>query len=747
MKKLLLLWLSLILGSVQILEAQSKLSQFSTPSAKQRIALEAAAEASVQARAAAMPGRPALAHGIPATPSAAGKVRSARSRPNTSNPPVNPVAFVSALQIPAGGATSWSAVAADFNGDGKLDVAAPVESNYNPQTSTATYAVSVVLSNGNGTFQSAVLTANPNGTDGDQILVGDFNKDGIQDLIVVHSTSPSTFEVWLGNGDGTFQVGGNVLNPISPNYLIGGVVTGPDTNGNLDLTFIDDQSPANVWTVLGNGDGTFSQTPTSVALSGGPLSNVVFADFNGDGILDFAATSSTRGPNVVYFGQANGTYVPGSPLSNSDNFYYVCNNSAGDLNGDGKPELVSANCNSSSGAGNLTVYVNNGDGTFQTGVYYSAGTESTDNTIADISPLAITIADVNGDGKNDIVSSNHAGGDVTVLLGNGDGTVNVPTVGYSTGGYPKTSALVADFNGDGLADVIVPDYKFSFAYLQGYGDGAFRSALDYYSPVPGGYNAGGTTIASGNFNGDGYPDFVVGNYGYNPNTPSGIGITVFLSNPDGSLQPGVNYGTGGSYEGVTVADFDGDSNLDIAAVNQSNNGIQIFHGNGNGSFSLGSYYPSGGTDAYIIATGDFNRDGHPDLAVANYSSDNVSVFLNDGTGAFLPAVLYPTGGNNAFMVVGDVNNDGIPDLVVAEYDPGVVAVLLGTANGTFQAASTPSFGFNDLGSMALGDLDGDGKLDLAVAVDDPSVGTGLAVAKGNGDGTFQPPVFYSTTLE
>jgi len=758
MKKLLSVSLFVILGLGQHLEAQTKLSQFSAPTAAQNAALQAAASANDQARSAAMPGRPVLGEKNSSTLKTVAKSRFARSHPHGSNPPVNPVGFVNATQIPAGGFTGWSAVAADFNGDGKLDVAAPVET----ATAPASFAVSVVLSNGDGTFQAAKLTANPNGVQGDQILVGDFNGDGKQDLIVVHATSPSTFEVWLGNGDGTFNVGTNFLNPISPNFLVGGVVTPPDASGNLDLLFVDALNPANVWTVLGNGDGTFSQTPTSVAVSGGPLSNVVFADFNGDGVLDFAATQkSTAGLNTIYqdaifLGQANGTYLPGTLLTNPDLAYDICNNSVGDLNGDGKPEIVSANCSGVGAAGTLTVYLNNGDGTFHTGVYYSAGTESVDNTVANIAPQAVTIADVNGDGLNDIVSSNPKGGDVTILLGNGNGTVNVPTVGYSTGGTPKTSALVADFNGDGLADIIVPDNEFSFAYLQGYGDGAFRSAMDYYSPVPGGYGAGATTMATGDFNGDGHPDFVLGNVGYNNPSGSLIGITVFLANPDGSLKPGANYGTSGAYQGVAVGDFNGDSKLDIAAVNQSNGGVQIWHGDGTGAFALASFYPTLITEPYTVVTGDFNNDGFPDLAVVNLDSLStspnitVSVLLNNKTGGFQTATLYSVNSSVGFgedMVAADVNGDGILDLVVAEYNPGVVAVLLGNGDGTFKPAIVPAFNFNLLGNLALGDLDGDGKLDLAVVVDDPSVGTGLAVAKGNGDGTFQPAVLYSTTLQ
>lgn len=746
MKKLLSVSLFLVLGFIQNLEAQSKLSQFSTPTAGQRTALQSSADSRAQAS------RPMLNQSGSSASNPVAKTRIARNRPNTSNPPVNPVGFVNATSIPAGGLTQWSAVEADFNGDGKPDMAAPV------QTGTTSFAVSVVLNGGNGTFQNAVLTPNPNGVVGDQLLTGDFNGDGKQDLIVVHATSPATFEVWLGNGLGGFNVQGNALTTITSNFITGGVVT-TGANGKLDLIFVDEHSPANVLTLLGNGDGTF-QAPTSLAVSAGPLSDVAFADFNGDGILDFVASfSNSNGTqNGVFLGEAGGGYGTPVLLTNPDGVYDVCNNSVGDLNGDGKPEIVTANgCNLGTGAAStLTIYVNKGDGTFQTGVYYFPATESVDNTNINIAPQAVTIADVNGDGMNDIVSSNARGGDVTVLLGNGDGTVNVPSIGYSTGGNPKTSALVADFNGDGVADIVVPDNVFGFASLQGYGDGTFRSALDYYSPVPGGYGAGATTIASGDFNGDGYPDFVIGNVGYNNPTGSGIGITVFLANPDGSLQPGVNYGTGGSYQGVAVGNFEGGNGVDIAAVNQNNDGVQIWHGNGKGAFSLGTFYPTGLTEAYTIAVGDFNQDGFPDLAIVNSAPQNiqVSVLLNDAGNGFLPAVVYTingSSGNGEAIAAADVNGDGILDLIVSENDnsthTGSVDVLLGNANGTFQTAISTPLGYNSPGNLALGDLNGDGKLDLAVTIADTSVGTGLAVAQGNGDGTFKPAILYSTSLQ
>jgi Bacterial Ig-like domain (group 3)/FG-GAP-like repeat len=727
MKKFLASVVFLSLASIQLLAGTSPTSQFSVH-ARQIAAQSAAA-------------------------SATAKMHSARMHAFTAgNPPLDPVGFLTATQLPASGLAGtsalagWSAVAADFNNDGKMDFAAPVE------TAPGVYGVAIVLNNGGGSFEATQVIANPNGVDGDQILVGDVNGDDNQDIIVVHSTAPATFEVWLGNGQGGFNTDNNTTHSIGgSNYPLAGVLWDLKGNGNLDLLFIDTASPASVYTITNNA-GTFSPTSSSVTLPGGALSDVVFADFNGDGILDFAANDlNTGGETAVFLGQSNGTFVESTPLSNPNQAGGICNNAAGILNsaGNGNPDLVSVNCGGGVVPGSITVYVNSGNGTFPPGVVYYPATELTSKTDVSIGPLAVTIADVNGDGKNDIVSSNNYGGDVTILLGNGDGTLNIPTVGFATGGSPSTSALVADFNGDGFADIIVPDKEFSFVYLQGYGDGTFRAPMDYYSPVPDNLFGDAEVIATGDFNGDGYPDFVVGNC-----CDHAIGVTVFLSNPDGTLQPGKNLGVSGNFASVVVADFNQDGNLDFAAYDYSNNTIQVFLGDGKGDFNnAGGAYSTGGSNGTSgvnfnrMVSWDFNGDGYPDLAVVSYNSQNISVMLNDGTGAFPTAVTYADSGSGSAITTADVNGDGIYDLIVPTGSQGV-DVFLGNANGTFQGAKTSTFAFNKLGNLAIGDLNGDGKLDIAVAVADTTTPhVGLAVAEGDGLGDFGTPVLYGITTQ
>jgi hypothetical protein len=640
-------------------------------------------------------------------------------------------------------------VMGDFDGDGKKDAAIIV---FNTVGQTTTYSISVLLGNGDGTFKTAILTDTPGNAD-DPILVGDVNGDGKDDILMVHpqgldcasanktankkraqpnGCAGSSVDVLISNGDGTFASPVNY--PVSESNLVGGVLTDINTDGKLDILAFDGSNPGNAIDLLGNGDGTFQAAATFATLTGPAPSAMFFADFNGDGKLDFAGYTSNQ--LSVFLASGNGWAAP-VELTTEDSVYEGCFSLAGDLNGDSKPEIVSVNCDEQNW---VTVYVNNGDGTFAPGVYYNL----TGNLYQ--FPSEAAIGDLNGDGNNDIVVTNEDGGDISVLLGHGDGTFTAEAVNYDTGGYPWMTPMLADFNGDGLLDVVVNDDYFNLVYLQGYGDGTFRAAPTY--PLPNSFDqfAWSYSVAGGDFNGDGIPDLVVGQ----SNNDGSTGVVVYLGRGDGSFSPGVSYGESTSLVYVAVGDFNGDGKLDIAATNSQSGGVQILTGNGDGTFGIGLLVSTGGSNPTNLVTGDFNHDGTTDIAVANTGSGNIAVLLGNGDGTFAAAVTYPTTGYvPQYISAADIDGDGHLDLAVTAYTDGPAAVGVFLANndntGTFKPiAYTTLDGFAQF--VSFGDLNKDGKVDMAVTENDGSVYSGFVeVGLGNGDGTFGTLTAYPTS--
>jgi hypothetical protein len=312
---------------------------------------------------------------------------------------------------------------------------------------------------------------------------------------------------------------------------------------------------------------------------------------------------------------------------------------------------------------------------------------------AGTNPDSAAVGDFNGDGKMDLAVANEGSDNVSILLGNGDGTFQA-AVNYGAGTDPD-SVAVGDFRGDGKLDLVVANYySNNVSVLLGNGDGTFQAAVNYGVSAP-------TSVAVGDFNGDGKLDLAVANVFSE--------VSVLLGNGDGTFQAAVNYGAGAEPAWVAVGDFNGDGKLDLAVANVDSNNVSILLGNGDGTFKAAVNYGVG-TEPVSVAVGDFNGDGKLDLAVANYGS-NVSVLLGNGDSTFQAAVNYGAGAEPACVAVGDFNGDGKLDLAVANVATGNVSVLLGNGDGTFQAAVNYGAGIGE--SVAVGDFNGDGRLDLA----------------------------------
>jgi Big-like domain-containing protein/VCBS repeat protein/FG-GAP repeat protein len=741
--------------------------------------------------------------------------------PNDSPIFFNPETYLS------GGVYAFSVAVGDFNGDGNADL---VVTNECPDSNCNGGAVSVLLGNGDGTFQ-APQTYSSGGSEAYAVAVGDVNNDGIPDVIVANGCQSASqcangaVGVLLGNGDGTFQA----AQTYSSGGIVASSVTTADVNrdGNLDLIVANqcldstcasggvsvligkgngkfqaaktypsggltavsvmvgyftgthkvdlvvanqcqssENCNGNVGVLLGNGDGTF-QAAQSYASGGYTAVSVAVGDFRGDGNTDLAVANQcqssgncSNGNLGVLLGNGDGTFQTAQNYASGGN--NTASVAVSDLNGDGSADLVLANqcqapgnCN----VGSVSILIGNGDGTFQAAQNYIS-----DGVFAQSAGLG----DWNGDKKPDLAIVNQCQtngnclGTVTILLGNGDGTFQSPP-SYASGGYDADAVAVGDLNGDGKPDLVVANLCQStscsqgnngtVSVLLGNGDGTFQPAQKYATA-----GFGASSVAIGDFNGDGNADVVVANQCSTSDCESGGSVSILLGNGNGTLRPAKTYASGGYTSlAVAAADFNTDGNLDLAVANQcqntscENGSVSVLMGNGDGTFQSAQSFSSAGYETNFVAVGDFNGDGNADLVLTSQCQDSscknggVSVLLGTGNGSFQTAQSYSSVGFFADSVaVTDLNGDGKADLVVSNLcesksgcNNGIVSSLIGRGDGTFLGGHSYSSGGEDAYSVVTGDFNGDGYADVVVANSD-----GTCVLSGNGNGTLQSAVHY-----
>lgn len=336
------------------------------------------------------------------------------------------------------------------------------------------------------------------------------------------------------------------------------------------------------------GDGNFGAS-TAFDTGGGPR-EITLGDFNRDGILDIATPDVAENAVTILIGNGDGSFKARVSFSTGDQPDAML---TGDYNSDGKLDLITANYNATS----VSVLLGNGNGSFSAAVSYSGV----------VNPSSLAQGDFNRDGSLDLVVGTFTGTSIGILYGNANGSFKAMT--SITGLSQPSGVRVGDFNGDGYSDISSVDRGSNqVSVFLGTGTTSFgsRIALTAASQVD--------SLTTGDFNSDGLSDIAVIEQGASDR------LRIFLSQGNGSFATGVSYVAGNDPAGITTGDFDGNGILDIATANVSELTMNIFLGNGDGTFLNRRSTASGGGSLLRIAVGDLNGDGVTDAVVADVNN-------------------------------------------------------------------------------------------------------------------------------
>ena len=468
--------------------------------------------------------------------------------------------------------------------------------------------VSVLLGNGDGTFGQAVQYSVGLHERPIAVAVGDFTGDGIPDLVTVNVPQAkhegfNSFSLLVGNGNGTFQTAVTHTLPNGPSSLAAGDFTG---NGHLSIAV---GTKGGVMVLLGNGNGTFQASVFYAADPNSTVSSILVSDLAGTGRLDLATANPATDTVSVLLGNGNGTFGPATNYTvGGQNPRTVA---AGRFRPGGPLDLVTDEVGSDS----VSVLPGNGNGTFgQASRYFAADSPSAvatgdfagrgiDNIVVTnttqgnqgmgavsellnrgngtFAPLPIQVTgdfneglatgDLRGNGVQDLVMTTELAGTVSVFLGNGDGTFGAPHT--FPAGVGPLGVVVGDFNGDGHPDLVVAEASGSTSVdlLLGNGDGTFQAPVE----IPVGAEA--LSIAVGHFHNPNILDLVTTDSQNNR-------VNVILGNGDGTFQAPVSYAVGQGPGAVAVGDLRGNGTTDLVVANSDDNTVSVLLGNGNGTF-------------------------------------------------------------------------------------------------------------------------------------------------------------------
>ena len=593
---------------------------------------------------------------------------------------------------------------------------------------TGSDTVSVLLGKGDGTFSPAVqYTADPNAGP-IAVAVGNFTANGIPDIVTVNSrvtkrygrivSHTYSYSVLAGNGNGTFQTAVTNTLPDAPSSLAAGEFT---ANGHLSIAV---GTTNGVMVLLGNGNGTFQAPVVYAAEPNSTVSSILVSDLAGTGKLDLVTANSGNDSVSVLLGNGNGTF--GAATNYTVGGQGPQTVAAGQFQPGGHLDLVTDDAGSDS----VSVLPGAGNGTFGAPSQYFA---------AD-SPSAAATGDFAGQGIDDIAVTNPSqgglGGAVSVLLNRGNGTFPPLPIQETGQELNYTEDIVTgDFRGNGIQDLVTAnEVENSVSVYLGNGNGTFGAPQTFAAGT-----GGPIAFVPGDFNGDGKLDLAVAEAG------GSTTVSLLLGNGNGTFQAPLQIPAGGEALSIAAGHFHNPNILDLVTLDEGQNSVTVLLGNGNGTFKPPVSYPVGQGPS-SVAVGDLRGNGITDLVVTNADDNTVSVLLGNGNGTFRPAVNYSMTDNTSvadfpnFVTLGSLRNNGPLDIVMTNFGSSNVTVLPGNGNGTFGAPVHLDAGVGN-GSAAIADFDDDGNLDILV----PNNATNtVTLLPGNGDGTFGAPVLYAT---
>jgi hypothetical protein len=475
-----------------------------------------------------------------------------------------------------------------------------------------------------------------------------------------------------------------------------------------------------------NGDGK-PDLATLETKSGGPMNDVAATYLcDGAGALVQSSTHGFIGTNIgaIAIGELTGDAFPDLAVANAlgDVLLFPGDGMGGfgapakwapmlqpisvaiaDLNGDGKNEVLGI----AAGPSCVFVMLGLGGGMLKAPTKFHAG----------VSPIAIAVADMDGDGKLDAVVAGFKS--ISILLGNGSAGF-APAV-TTLMGVDTNALAIGDFNGDGMPDVATANFtNDSVSICLGMGGGALALPTSFAAPTH------PSSVAVGDVNGDGRLDAVSAGNGSND-------VSVFLGDGAGSLGPAATFVTAIGPKAIALADLSSDGNLDIVTEIFASSGLSVLLGNGAGTFGAAKIVaaPGGVSRGGIIGFEDLNGDGLLDLVMTIHSGFSISL-ATPGGGYALPQI-FGAGLVTAPFVVGDLNGDGVPDLVGrAQVAASAVQVFLGTGGGAFapNAKYLLAYPGGSVAQISITDVNGDGFPDVVTA------GGVVEILLGNGTGAL-----------